>query len=64
MSYAHVVIKAGIEPVPADRVMNELLGVILCSADCRHGVYVVAVGETKDEAVKMAHLAVDAVQHQ
>lgn len=64
MSYVHVVIKAGIEPVAADRVMNKLLEVILCAADCRHGVYVVAVGENEAEAVKMAHLAVDAVQHQ
>lgn len=64
MSYAHVSIKAGVEPVVADRVMNELLKVILCSADCAPGVYVVAVGETKHDAVKMAHLAVDAVQHQ
>ena len=50
MSYAHCVISAGIDPQPANAVMDRLLAAVADDPSMTHGVYVVVIAQNVDAA--------------
>ena len=61
MSYAHCVIRAGVDESIADAIMDDLLQTVAAWPQATHGVYVVVVAESRASAVFAANLAANSV---